>query len=90
MELVEGKDLAGPLLLDQALPIAKQIVEALEAAHDSGIVHRDLKPSNIKITPQGVLKVLDFGLAKATEDPAISDPSNSPTRRYLVVWRCAV
>ena len=79
MELVEGKDLGGPLPLEEALPIAKQIIEALEAAHEKGIVHRDLKPANIKITPQGVVKVLDFGLAKATEDPAISDPSNSPT-----------
>ena len=79
MELIEGKDLAGPMTLDEALPIAKQIIEALEAAHEKGIVHRDLKPANIKITPQGVVKVLDFGLAKATEDPARSDPSNSPT-----------
>ena len=79
MELVEGKDLAGPLPLEEALPIARQIIEALEAAHEKGIVHRDLKPANIKITPQGVVKVLDFGLAKATEDPAHSDPSNSPT-----------
>jgi Tol biopolymer transport system component len=79
MELVEGKDLAGPLPLDEALPIAKQIIEALEAAHEKGIVHRDLKPANIKITPQGVVKVLDFGLAKAAEDPALTDPSNSPT-----------
>ena len=79
MELVEGKDLSGPLPIEEALPIARQIIEALEAAHEKGIVHRDLKPANIKITPQGVVKVLDFGLAKATEDPAHSDPSNSPT-----------
>ena len=78
MELVEGKDLAGPLPIAEALPIAKQICEALEAAHEKGIVHRDLKPANIKITPQGVVKVLDFGLAKAAaEGPA--DISNSPT-----------
>ena len=79
MELVEGKDLAGPMTVADALPIARQIIEALEAAHEKGIVHRDLKPANIKITPQGVVKVLDFGLAKATENPAHSDPSKSPT-----------
>ena len=79
MELVEGKDLAGPMTVEEALPIVRQIIEALEAAHEKGIVHRDLKPANIKITPQGVVKVLDFGLAKATDDPAHSDPSNSPT-----------
>jgi len=86
MELVDGQDLAerltqGPLPLDDALPIAKQIVEALEAAHNRGIVHRDLKPANIKVRADGVVKVLDFGLAKALDpasDPASSD-SNSPT-----------
>ncbi len=78
LELVEGKDLAGPLPLDEALPIAKQIAEALEAAHEKQIIHRDLKPANIKITPDGVVKLLDFGLAKAVEaEPA--DISNSPT-----------
>ena len=78
MELVEGKDLDGPLPLEEVLPIARQIAEALEAAHEKGIVHRDLKPANIKITPQGVVKLLDFGLAKAVaEEPA--DMSNSPT-----------
>ncbi|HEX5107115.1 MAG TPA: protein kinase [Vicinamibacterales bacterium] len=72
LELVEGETLAdriarGPLPLDEALPIARQIAEALEAAHDQGIVHRDLKPSNIKVRPDGTVKVLDFGLAKLTE-----------------------
>ena len=72
MELVEGPTLAervaqGPIPLDEALPIAKQIAEALEAAHEKGIIHRDLKPANVKITPEGVVKVLDFGLAKALE-----------------------
>ena len=70
MELVEGEDLAerlkrGRISLGDALPIAKQIAEALEAAHEKGIVHRDLKPANLKVTPDGKVKVLDFGLAKA-------------------------
>ncbi len=63
MELVEGPTLTGPLPLDEALPIARQIAEALEYAHEKGIVHRDLKPANVKVTPEGVVKVLDFGLA---------------------------
>src|SRR3979490_2898709 len=86
LELVEGETLAdriarGAIPLDQALPIARQICEAIEAAHEQGIIHRDLKPANIKITPDGVVKVLDFGLAKLT-DPAhtpASDLSLSPT-----------
>jgi serine/threonine protein kinase/Tol biopolymer transport system component len=85
MELVEGPTLAerikqGPLPLDEALPIAKQIAEALEYAHERGIIHRDLKPSNVKITPDGAAKVLDFGLAKALEDNISAvDISTSPT-----------
>src|SRR6266550_2448558 len=72
LELVEGETLAGRIArgaipLDEALPIARQICEALEAAHEQGIIHRDLKPANIKITPDGVVKVLDFGLAKLAE-----------------------
>ena len=72
MELVEGEDLSqriarGAIPLDEALPIAKQIAEALEAAHEQGIIHRDLKPANIKVRADGTVKVLDFGLAKATE-----------------------
>ena len=72
LELVEGPTLAdriaqGPIPVDEALPIAKQIAEALEAAHEQGIIHRDLKPANIKVRPDGTVKVLDFGLAKAME-----------------------
>jgi eukaryotic-like serine/threonine-protein kinase len=72
MELVEGEDLAqrlcrGAIALDEALPIARQVAEALEAAHEHGIIHRDLKPANIKLRPDGTVKVLDFGLAKALE-----------------------
>ena len=72
MELVEGPTLAdriaqGAIPVDEALPIAKQIAEALEAAHEQGIIHRDLKPANIKVRPDGTVKVLDFGLAKAME-----------------------
>src|SRR5258707_14405877 len=78
MELIEGESPKGPLPLDEALRIARQIAAALEAAHEKGIVHRDLKPGNIKITPDGVVKVLDFGLAK-TPEPAAGDPERSPT-----------
>ena len=72
MELVEGRrsriaSREGPIPLDEALAIAKQIAEALEAAHEQGIIHRDLKPANIKVRPDGTVKVLDFGLAKAME-----------------------
>jgi eukaryotic-like serine/threonine-protein kinase len=85
MEMVEGQTLAerlakGPIPLDEALPIARQIAEAVEAAHDKNIVHRDLKPANVKITPEGTVKVLDFGLAKAAAETATTgNPSNSPT-----------
>jgi serine/threonine protein kinase len=88
MEFVEGEDLAerigrgGAIPLDEALPIAKQIAEALEAAHEQGIVHRDLKPANIKVRPDGAVKVLDFGLAKAMGADgagARADLENSPT-----------
>ena len=75
MELVEGNDLSqriarGAIPLDEALPIAKQIAEALEAAHEQGIIHRDLKPANIKLRSDGTVKVLDFGLAKAMDAEA--------------------
>src|ERR1700693_986154 len=81
MELVPGETLKGPLPLETALNYAKQIAEALEAAHEKGITHRDLKPANIMITPAGAVKVLDFGLAAVTQPSAASegDPANSPT-----------
>ena len=75
MELVEGETQRCPLPLRAAINYAKQIAEALEYAHEKGVVHRDLKPANIKITPEGVVKVLDFGLAKAIDDPL---PSADP------------
>ena len=86
MELVEGPTLAdriveGPIPIDEAVPIAKQIAEALEAAHEQGIIHRDLKPANIKVRLDGTVKVLDFGLAKALEpmSPVGMDATASPT-----------
>lgn len=81
MELVPGETLKGPLPLETALNYARQIAEALEAAHEKGITHRDLKPANIMITPAGIVKVLDFGLAAVTQPSAASegDPANSPT-----------
>ena len=86
MELVEGKDLSaiidrGPMALADVLPIAKQLADALEAAHEQGIVHRDLKPANIKVKADGTVKVLDFGLAKALgpEGGSAPDLMNSPT-----------
>jgi Tol biopolymer transport system component len=86
MELVEGPTLdehigGHAMALEEALPIAKQIAEALEYAHEKGIIHRDLKPANVKLTADGNVKVLDFGLAKALEapTPAVGDPSISPT-----------
>ncbi len=86
MELVEGETLAEgisrrPIPLDEAVPLFIQIAEGLEAAHEKGIIHRDLKPLNIKVTPDGKVKILDFGLAKAFEDESAAsvDSSQSPT-----------
>ena len=91
LELVEGEELAerlkrGPIPVDEALEIAKQIADALEEAHEKGIVHRDLKPANVKLTPDGKVKVLDFGLAKAYSSDASGaaslDSGNSPTMTH--------
>ncbi len=94
LELVEGPTLAeriakdeGALPLEEALGIAKQIAEAVESAHERGIIHRDLKPSNVKVTPEGQVKVLDLGLAKALDAPETPETdeeiANSPT---LSAW----
>ena len=86
MEFVDGPTLAdrvvrGPIPMNEALSIGKQIAEALEAAHEHGIIHRDLKPANIKVRPDGIVKVLDFGLAKALDpqDDASVTATMSPT-----------
>src|SRR6187455_139595 len=90
MELVEGEDLSqriarGAIPIDEALPIAKQIAEALEAAHEAGIIHRDLKPANVKVRSDDTVKVLDFGIAKALEqgswkgEQGSAHFANSPT-----------
>jgi len=85
MELVEGEDLSqriarGAISLDEALPIAKQIAEALEAAHEQGIIHRDLKPANIKVRADGTVKVLDFGLAKTVDGHWVAYQSDESGR----------
>jgi serine/threonine protein kinase len=96
LELVEGPTLAdriarGPIPLDEALSMARQITDACEAAHAQGIIHRDLKPANIKLRPDGVVKVLDFGLARATEaTPTSADASQSPTITSPAMTRAGV
>jgi serine/threonine-protein kinase len=96
MEFVDGEDLAqriarGAVPLEDAVPIARQIVDALEAAHEQGIVHRDLKPANVKVRPDGTVKVLDFGLARAmTEDAHPASPALSPTSPVLTATSPAV
>src|SRR5690349_21450307 len=80
MELVPGATLKGPLPIETVLSYARQIAEALEAAHEKGITHRDLKPANLMITPDGLVKVLDFGLASVpSRERDQSDPADSPT-----------
>src|SRR5690348_11696626 len=81
MELVEGESPRGPMPFDEAWKIASQIAAGLEYAHEKGIVHRDLKPANIKITPDGIVKLLDFGLAKAFNGQTVASGNleNSPT-----------
>ena len=90
LELVEGPTLAdriakGPIPLDEALPIARQIAEALEAAHEAGIIHRDLKPANVKVRDDGTVKVLDFGLAKALQLDALDPNGAQPAANSLTV-----
>src|SRR5277367_4534431 len=97
MELVPGQPIQGPLATDTAVNYARQIAEALEAAHDKGIVHRDLKPANILVTPADVVKVLDFGLASVIEGPAsasgnvMDSPTltTSPTRAGMILGTAA-
>ena len=94
MELVEGRTLADriaarPIPLDEALPIALQMAEALEYSHEKGVIHRDLKPANVKLTSEGIVKVSDFGLAKALEDGSTSSKTPEATETGLVLGTAA-
>jgi serine/threonine protein kinase len=96
MELVEGETLKGPLPLETALDYGRQIAEALATAHDKGIIHRDLKPENIKVTPQGIVKVLDFGLAAIRPESDVADVvddspalAKSPTTAGMILGTAA-
>ena len=95
MELVDGEDLSahiarGPIVLADALPIARQIADALEAAHEQGIIHRDLKPANVKVRADGTVKVLDFGLAKAMDPPSPSATAGKPAEPWPTITTPAV
>src|ERR1019366_10028424 len=94
MELVEGADLAGPVPIDTAIGYARQIAAGLEAAHERGIIHRDLKPANIKVTPEGTVKILDFGLAQVTAAPTsaagAAGPTVPPTLSLAMTQACMI
>src|ERR1017187_10208504 len=89
MELVEGANLTGPVPIETAIGYARQIAAGLEAAHEKCIIHRDIKPANIKVTPEGTVKILDFGLAKATQGPATDTATVSMTEQGMILGTAA-